>query len=299
MKSLVCDFEDVCSVASENVSDSINSESTRITPRNFRGSCDNKTKFGFSDMSQSTFEIADEILKMLSETLAERPTQEGMSSDEELPEDTHPVSMLEKLTLTKSLVSKVCQGYLDLLVAGQAKREEPESKACSALMRSKTKSVVLSQEDCEAICELLRTPDVPPQPKAPFHFSKLQAKYADLGQKFQVSQTALRQKEEENEHLTETNTRLRSSCKTLTQQLKSMERQLTFTVEEAYRLEGGYSRLMAELSAYRAFDIPASSEAEAPSNLLGNSYRGSFMNGVRTPSFTSQSPEGLSFAKYL
>jgi hypothetical protein len=205
--------------------------------------------------------------------------------------------MLEKLTLTKSLVSTVCQGYLKLLGAVSAKRGEPESKAYTEQMKPKTKSLVLSQEDCEAICELLKTPDVPQRPKAPFHFSKLQEKYADLGQKFQVSQTSLRQKEEQMEHLTETNTRLRSSCRVMTQQIKSLERQLTCTMEEAYMLEDKYSQLIAELSAYRVFDIPATSEA--PSNTICNSLRSSFMNGVRTPSFTSQSPEGLSFAKYL
>jgi hypothetical protein len=207
MKGLVVDTED----AHDSTDDF-----SQVTLRRYKADTDQTSLHEEND-------VLEEILSLVQSCLNKQSLGRTLQKDS---------TLLQKLSYTKSLVSEVCS----LLTVDPFKRNKPKSK-----------SVVLSQEDCEILCELLNSPTK----KIP-SVSKVQGQYTDLGQKLLKSQAQLRKKEDEMEHLTETNIRLRSGCKVMNQQIKSLEQQLVESMEETYKLQDEYHRVMTELTNYRA-----------------------------------------------
>lgn len=239
-----------------SVSDATKNVSSRNSPRQSSYPEFDISKLYLKD--DSLAETTEEMLSILHFTINKEFNVKADCSDEELfnlPNDLQTSSLTEQLSFIKDLVHKVCRSYLQLLVPAEAHCLDASPKRQAARRVSKTKSVVLSHEDCEVLCEMLKTP-----PKAPQHddvksLSELQVKYKELGQQLLESQIRRRENENEIEHLIDTNNRLRTGCKLMKQQIRSLERQLTESFEEAYKLEDSLQQTKAEVIKLNALNI--------------------------------------------
>lgn len=185
-------------------------------------------------------EAAEEMLSILHFTINKEFNLRAGGEDEmmfNLPFDIQETSLGEQLDFIKDLVYRVCRSYLQVLMPSDLDYLADSPNRLSSRRVSKNKSVVLSQEDCEALCELLRTPVKGQEIQLDDRLSELQAKYKELGQRLLESQALLRKKEDEMDYLIDTNNRLRVGCKLMKQQIRSLERQLVDNIEETYRLE--------------------------------------------------------------
>lgn len=283
MKRLSFDIEDVVSISS--CSSDSKSNSTAATPK-----CKVMVNYPKPDFSRTlgcsprADELIAEMLVELSSTINQEFNLKARTSGEHLfhlPDLKQESSLMDRLGLVKDLVSKVCQGFLDELeqtrdrlhgreyegilgspvVPGgcRCSLEQTEDTIVHPMTQVflrpkpiKSKSVLLSQEDCRILCGMLDKPNSKTKPASAI--SKLQVKYKETGEKLMDSQAQLRKKEDEIEHLIDTNMRLRTSCKIMKQQIGSLERQLVDCMEETYKLEESYQRAMAELTSYKAFN---------------------------------------------
>jgi hypothetical protein len=290
MKNLAIDTDDVSSVSALCTSEAKQSDSTKITPKRYTGGSDLisiVSRISEKEVDE-TDDLLDEILTMLQHALTKDCSALGKASVAEAA-DTQRRSLVEKLVYTKALVTSICSSYFDLPT------NEANSHASIKLdikrRPRKAKSVMLSKDDCKVLCELLASP--PPQRKDPNllqQFAKLECQCVVLGQKLLESQAQLRKKEDESEYLIETNMSLRSSCKVMRQQIRSLERQLVDSFAETYALEDSYKTAMAELANFRAFNSSEITE--------GRSWVVSLSPGVVTSSFNRQTIEATSFTEF-
>lgn len=259
MRSFNIEIEDVLSISSD-LSDSVNCDSTTITPRRYTANTGAIQRNAVDlEKDKSANEIVEEMLSLLTYTLNSQLKRNVTQA--EAHEDAKGSSLVDKLAHVKGLVTKVCQSYLDQLDLTSDSYVEAKTQETSFKRRQpKSKSVVLSQEDCIVLCGLLNSPQKNPKTEVAPHVSKLQTQYANICNKHLNSQVQLRKKEDEAEHLTDINMQLRSSCKMMQQQIKSLERQLVDSMEEAYRLEENYQRTMDELSTFKAYNLTETNE---------------------------------------
>jgi hypothetical protein len=177
--------------------------------------------------------------------------------DEELfhlPEDFKAFSILEKTQLARDLVEKLCQGRASLYSQSPTTKSakiimQPTGDGLvSKLLQSNDKGLQLTTEDCQhlgavllgavrdsASSDLLST------------LKLLQENYLKATDKLSDTRRALRKKEDELEHLVDSNSSLRNSLKILKQQTRSLERQLTDALEEAHNAEENYLACRSEL----------------------------------------------------
>jgi hypothetical protein len=284
MNSLVVDTEDAFSAS---FSDSMQSESTRITPR--KTNISSSGKFDFSRLSmkdEGLHQSIEEMMSTLHFTINKEFNVMAEVSGEDLfhlPEDIQECSIGEQLAFVKDLVHKVCRNYLRVLAPKDTDSLDNCSKKPESRRHSKSRSVVLSQEDCEILCDLLRSPPkkagpkAPEAPKTPKNYTALQEKYTDVSNNLLESQASLRKKEDEMEHLVDTNIRLRTGCKLMTQQIKSLERQLVDSMEENYKLEDSLQIARTDLSRAKAGLLIDALGEQATPNFL-EAQRFSFSN---------------------
>eukprot|EP00359_Climacostomum_virens_P009155 CAMPEP_0204917126 /NCGR_PEP_ID=MMETSP1397-20131031/14802_1 /ASSEMBLY_ACC=CAM_ASM_000891 /TAXON_ID=49980 /ORGANISM="Climacostomum Climacostomum virens, Strain Stock W-24" /LENGTH=288 /DNA_ID=CAMNT_0052089891 /DNA_START=1 /DNA_END=867 /DNA_ORIENTATION=- len=267
------------------------SESTKNSPRQSADMLFDISKLTMKDDGLS--DIAEEMLSILHYTINKEFNVKAEVSNEELfnlPNDIQTCSIGEQFSFIKDLVFRVCRSYLQMLTPKDKDCLDSSPKILTSRRISKNKSIVLSEEDCEVLCELLKSP---PRSSSNQNDNKsldeLQVKYKLLGQQLLESQAKLRNKEDEMEHLIDTNNRLRTGCKLMKQQIRSLERQLVDSMEENYKLEESLLNAKGDIAKLKAMNLI---DAYSNDGLLS-----ARSNAQSTPNFISSGR--FSFSSYL